>query len=259
MNRPSMSTILRSKPFLASAACIVILLAFAVLSPRGVRAGVQVPNQSFVYTYGISETFTGKTASLDLGPCPLTFCEFRIGGSATLNSGHSSNGTIGQFSVTLRGGTDNFYFPATTPNGLRLATTAPSAEDEPRHEGNNHDGYNYVLPPSGPFLYAGRRTRLSRVRINKQFRRRATRDSQWHRDLQSTGKQESCGLANAGNGGLARCGNVGPCRSLWCIDPEAYPRGLAFVICSRNRNYSLAKIGQGVSFSRGMRTLHTQL
>ncbi len=152
MNRPSMSTILKSKPFLASAACILILLAFAVISPRGALAGVQVPNQSFVYTNGISETFTGKTASLDLGACPETFCEFRIGGSATLNSGHSSNGTIGQFSVTLRGGTDNFYFPASTPNGLRLATTAPSAEDESRHDGNNHEGYNFVLPPSGPFL-----------------------------------------------------------------------------------------------------------
>ena len=39
MNRPSMSTVLKSKPFLASAACILILLAFAVMSPRGVLAG----------------------------------------------------------------------------------------------------------------------------------------------------------------------------------------------------------------------------
>jgi hypothetical protein len=150
MKRPSMSTILKSKPFLASAACILIILAFAVVSPRGVLAGV--PNQSFVFTNGISETFTGKTASLDLGACPETFCELRVGGSATLNSGHSSNGTIGQFSVTLRGGTDNFYFPANTPNGLRQATTAPSSEDESHHDGNNHEGYNFVLPPQGPFF-----------------------------------------------------------------------------------------------------------
>ena len=156
MKRPSMSTILRSKPFLASAACILILLAFAVVSSRGVQAGV--PNQSFVFTNQVSETFTGKTASIDLGACPETFCELRVGGSATLNpgsSGHSTDGAIGQFSVTLGGGTDTFYFPAGTPNGLRQATSAPSSEDESRHDGHSHDGYNFVLPPSGPFFTQG--------------------------------------------------------------------------------------------------------
>ena len=39
MKRPSLSTVLKSKLFLASAACILILLAFAVVSPRGVLAG----------------------------------------------------------------------------------------------------------------------------------------------------------------------------------------------------------------------------
>jgi hypothetical protein len=150
MNRLSMSTVLKSKPFLGSAACMLILLAIAVVSPRGVLAGL--PSQSFVLTNQVSGTFTGKTTIIDLGACPQNFCELRVGGSATLNSGsfgHFSSGTIGQFSVSLGvgGGPDTFYFPASVPNGLLQTTTAPSSEDESRHE-----GFNYVLPPSGPFF-----------------------------------------------------------------------------------------------------------
>ena len=153
MKRPSPSTVFKSKLFLASAACILTLLAFAVVSPRGVLAGV--PSQSFVLTNQVSGTFTGKTATIDLGACPQNFCELRIGGSATLNPGgfgHSPLGPIGQFSVTLGGGTDTFSFPASSPNGLRQPTTASSSEDESRHDGYNHEGSSFVLPPSGPFF-----------------------------------------------------------------------------------------------------------
>ncbi len=150
MKRLSMRTVLKSKPFLASAACMLILLAISAVSPRGVLAGL--PSQSFVLTSQVSEAFTGKTTVIDLGACPQNFCELRVGGSATLNPGgfgHFGVGTIGQFSVSLGvgGGPDTFYFPASTADGLRQTTTAPSSEDESRHE-----GYNYVLPPSGPFF-----------------------------------------------------------------------------------------------------------
>jgi hypothetical protein len=150
MKRLSMSTVLKSKPFLASAACMLILFGIAAVSPRGVLAGL--PSQSFVLTNQVSETFNGKTTIIDLGPCPQNFCELRVGGSATLNPasfGHFGTGTIGQFSVSLGvgGGPDAFYFPVSTPNGLLQTTTAPSSEDESRHE-----GFNYVLPPSGPFF-----------------------------------------------------------------------------------------------------------
>jgi len=151
MKRLSMRTALKSKLFLASAACMLILLAIALVSPRGVLAG-GLPSQSFVLTNQVSVTFNGKTKIIDLGVCPRNFCEFRVGGSATLNPGsfgHPAIGTIGQFSVILGVGAtlvDTFYFPASTPNGLRLT----ASEDESRH-----DGYNYVLPPSGPFFTQG--------------------------------------------------------------------------------------------------------
>lgn len=152
MKRLSLSTVLKSKPFLASAACLLILLAFVAMSPRGVLAGL--PSQSFVLTSQVSGTFTGRTTIIDLGACPQNFCELRVGGSATLNPGsfgHFGNGTIGQFSVSLGvgGGPDIFYFPVSTPNGLLQTSTAPSSEDESRHD---HEGFNYVLPPSGPFF-----------------------------------------------------------------------------------------------------------
>jgi hypothetical protein len=151
MKQPSISVI-KSKPLLASAACILILLVFAALTPRGVLAGL--PSQSFVLTNQVSGTFAGKTTIIDLGACPQNFCELRVGGSATLNPGsfgHFSIGTVGQFSVSLGvgGGPDSFYFPVSAPNGLLPTTTAASAEDESRHE---HDGFNYVLPPQGPFF-----------------------------------------------------------------------------------------------------------
>lgn len=153
MKRLSMSTVLKSKPFLASAACLLILLAFAAVSPRGVLAGL--PSQSFVLTNQVSGTFTGKTATIDLGACPQNFCELRIGGSVTLNPGgfgHSNTGAIGQFFVTLGGGSDTFSFPAGAANGLRQQTAASSSDEDSRHDGYNHEGYSYVLPPSGPFF-----------------------------------------------------------------------------------------------------------
>jgi hypothetical protein len=150
MTQLSLSNVLKSKLFLASAACMLILLAIAVVSPRGVQAGL--PSQSFVLTNQVSGTFTGRTTNIDLGACPQNFCELRVGGSATLNPGsfgHFNMGAVGQFSVSLGvgAGPDTFYFAAGAPNGLLLPTTAPTAEDESRHE-----GFNYVLPPSGPFF-----------------------------------------------------------------------------------------------------------
>ena len=155
MKRPSPSSVLKSKPFLATAACVLILLAIAAVTPQGVLAGL--PSQSFVLTNQVSGTFNGKTTIIDLGPCPQNFCEFRVGGSSTLNPGgfgHSSNGAVGQFSVSLGvgGGPDTFHFPASTSNGLQQPTIASSSEDESRHDGYNHEGYNFVLPPSGPFF-----------------------------------------------------------------------------------------------------------
>jgi hypothetical protein len=65
--------------------------------------------------------------------------------------GHS-NGSFGQFSVTLGAGADTFFFPASGPNGLRPAATAAASDDESRHDGYNHEGSSYVLPLSGPFF-----------------------------------------------------------------------------------------------------------
>jgi hypothetical protein len=144
MKRLSMSIVLKSRPFLASAACVMILLASAAVSPRGVLAGVTT--QSFVLANQVSGTLTGKTSTIDLGACPQNFCELRVGGSATLNHGdfgHSGIEAVGQFTVTLGAGADTFYFPASTPNGLRQT----SSGDESRHEGST-----YVLALSGPFF-----------------------------------------------------------------------------------------------------------
>ncbi len=150
MKRLTMSAVLKSKPFLASAACLLILLAFVAMSPRSVLAGL--PSQSFVLTNQVSGTFAGKTTFVDLGACPQNFCELRVGGTATLTPGsfgHFGIGTIGQFTVSLGvgGGPDTFYFPASVPNGLLQTTPGATSEADSRH-----DGFIFVLPPSGPYF-----------------------------------------------------------------------------------------------------------